>query len=116
MENGKLKIERWGFRQLLTSLAEWCENVGTHRMRPLAYVCFSPIAVVEWSMSVMRRVGIGNGKRKIENGKVKIERWGIENGESYLIFLNCGYFLMNSSKASVISVYIASFPIALVVK
>jgi hypothetical protein len=39
MENGKLKIERWGFRQLLTSLAEWCENVGTHRMRPLAYVC-----------------------------------------------------------------------------
>lgn len=24
MENGKLKIERWGFRQLLASQAEWC--------------------------------------------------------------------------------------------
>ncbi len=35
MENGKLKIERWGFRQLLASLAEWCENVGTHRMRSI---------------------------------------------------------------------------------
>lgn len=34
--NGELKIERWVFRQRLTSLAEWCGNIGTHRMRPIS--------------------------------------------------------------------------------